>query len=158
MDEKTLARFWSKVDKSRGANLCWLWTAKLSPIGYGQLTIGSRTDGSKTCVGAHRFAWMLKHGPIPSGLFVCHHCDNRACCNPAHFFLGTQADNIRDAAAKGRMPHGANHHQSKLTDDIVREIRSATGSQRAIAVRFGVCKTTIGRIKRGEIWKHVHDV
>jgi hypothetical protein len=69
--------------------------------GYGMLGLGRRTD-PKTA--AHRVAWTVAVGPIPEGLNVLHHCDNRPCCNPAHLWLGTQRDNLLDMVAKGR--HG----------------------------------------------------
>lgn len=155
MDEKTIARFWSKVDKSGGPDACWPWTEGTTSDGYGQLGVGSRTDGSKTTLLAHRIAYQLKHGAIPDGLFVCHDCDNPPCCNADHLFLGTQRDNIRDAAEKGRRAIGERHPQAKLTDTEVRAIRAALGTQREIAARYGVSHATVGMIQRGEIWAHV---
>lgn len=64
--------------------------------GYGRI----RVDGKSWL--AHRFSWVLANGPIPEGMYVCHRCDNPPCINPEHLFLGTQTDNMRDMAAKGR--------------------------------------------------------
>ena len=97
-------RFWSGVDR-RGPDECWNWTRARQTRGlkYGIIGIGSRLDGSKRAVLAHRLAWQLTHGPLArQGLKVLHRCDNPLCCNPAHLFLGTQADNVADMFSKGR--------------------------------------------------------
>lgn len=83
-------RFRSRVDV-RGPDECWEWTAGRMPHGYGAIW--------DTSIG---LAWELAHGPIPDGLWVLHRCDNPPCCNPAHLWLGTQADNDNDRKVKGR--------------------------------------------------------
>lgn len=70
-------------------------------MGYGIFNAGTGRANRRT-VYAHRFAWEITNGPIPVGLLACHHCDNPPCCNPAHLFLGTHADNNADMNAKGR--------------------------------------------------------
>jgi hypothetical protein len=100
-------RFWSKIDK-KGENDCWLWTAGRDGVGYGQFK-----PRSYVRVGAHRFAYELTHGEIPSGLFVCHTCDNRLCCNPKHLFLGAAKDNQQDMARKGRGTKGRGYYFHK---------------------------------------------
>lgn len=88
-------RFWSKVDRSGD---CWMWTASRNASGYGRFG-GSNSGGSYL---AHRMCWELHNGPIPDGLCVLHRCDNPACVNPAHLWLGTRDDNNKDKTAKGR--------------------------------------------------------
>lgn len=73
-----------------------MWLGRSTGLGYGGFDIDSMP------VRAHRVAWTSANGPIPEGMNVCHHCDNRKCCEPGHLFVGTQSDNIRDAVAKGR--------------------------------------------------------
>lgn len=156
-------RFWEKVDRSGGALACWLWLAGVfqSGDGYGAFTV---TTG--LVVRAHRYAWELLCGPIPPGMEVCHNCptgDNPRCVNPAHMFLGTQTDNMRDMREKGRQgkPNpvmGTRHHNAKLDPDAVRAIRVALAAGEAktvIARRHGVDPATIANIERGRIWAHV---
>lgn len=107
-------------------------------------------------------AWELMYGPVPEKLHVLHHCDNRACCNPYHLFLGTNKDNVDDKVSKGRAgaPTGENHYEGKLTWEKVDEIRfrySAGGvTQQALADEFGVTQGLIGHIIRGLKWKLEH--
>ena len=110
-------------------------------------------------VGAHRWAWTLMHGPIPDGLFVCHHYDNRKCCNPSHLFLGTHDDNMADMVAKGRArasgytSRGEANACARLTERQVVEIRRrygrGIGSQRA--AEYGVTSATISLIVTGKM-------
>jgi hypothetical protein len=125
---------------------CWLWTGNVGTHGYGQIWHEGKLQS------AHRAAWLLYRGPIPAGLMVLHRCDNRACCNPEHLFLGTDSDNKADMVAKGRSPRRERNGFAKLTELQVSAIRADRRSQRAIALDYGVRHGTIGAIKRGHTW------
>jgi len=149
-------RFWSKVDRSGGPDTCWPWlTSALADFGYGVVGVGGRRKNGGRTEKAHRVAWMLTFGPIADGLNVLHSCDNPLCCNPSHLFLGTLADNTADMVAKGRHAHGECSY-AKLTWEQVEEIRKryATGSesQRWIARDYGISRSMVGLIVRGERW------
>ena len=83
---------------------CWEWTGAKDSGGYGQL----RYLGVNHLV--HRVAWLVWRGPLKKGLDVCHSCDNPVCVNPAHLWVGTAKDNIRDSVAKKRNYHAAKTH------------------------------------------------
>jgi hypothetical protein len=87
---------------------CWLWTASLGPKGYGQ--ISAFIDGCRRLWRAHRLAWRLFRGTIPTDRYVLHSCDTPCCINPDHLWLGTQADNLADNRRKGR-PMGRYAHR-----------------------------------------------
>jgi hypothetical protein len=96
--------FWNRIDKTPGfgpAGECWKWSGKPHHSGYGTIAIKRRLYLP------HRVAYKLHFGVDPCEQQVCHTCDFRLCCNPDHFFLGTQADNIGDAVSKNRMASGS---------------------------------------------------
>ena len=140
--------FCSRECKIRGfssadANGCWVWHGPRMKGGYGT------TNDESVSVTAHTLSYRTFVGDIPNGMMVCHKCDVRACVNPDHMFLGTAFDNMKDCAIKGR-------NSRKLTEDQVREIRSATGVSKAeLGRRYGVTDAMIGKIVRYEWWKDV---
>ena len=157
-------RFWRRVANTRrDDNGCWNWQGANNGKGYGVLKVGDKMRL------AHRIAYLLSKGEIPDGLLVCHSCDNRACVNPAHLWLGTQSDNLRDGVAKGRpigrqpgmapINQGSAHGMAKLTEADVLAIRAAHrdhGTSGAVlARRYNVTTGLVCGILRGERWKHV---
>lgn len=109
-------RFWAHVDRKSPAE-CWEWTGSIfGAMGYGRFNVGD------TSVPAHRAIMSAIHGELPRTTFVCHHCDNPRCVNPAHLFLGSNSDNQRDSVNKGRHPSTKKTHcphGHPYTDDNV---------------------------------------
>lgn len=175
LTEKQASKFWSRVDKQDG---CWEWQGYIRKNGYGAFN----PVGSTSPILSHRLAYMLSIGPIPDGLVICHHCDNRRCCRPDHLFVGTRAENNHDMQRKGRcasgdnnglrrhpernpmflypekaaMMRGENNGNSKLSWPQVEAIRKQFSEGRtkiAIAREFSVSHRTVRSIIGGETWK-----
>ena len=96
-----MKRFWDKVNIA-GPDECWEWTAGtyLKGLKYGRFQFEGKAKS------AHRVAYILTNGDIPDDMFVCHTCDNPACCNPKHLWLGSAKDNTQDMLKKGRAKNG----------------------------------------------------
>ena len=128
---------------------CWLWTGFGVKYGYGCFAINSQP------VRAHRLAHQLYKGPIPRGLHVLHKCDIRACVNPDHLFLGTNADNVADKVKKGRQARDRSMGKVKFAPETILAIRADSGSQWELSRKYGVSRSQIARIRKGQAWRHL---
>lgn len=144
-------RFWSKVDKS---GTCWLWKAgKLqNGLPYGRIWLSNKTTY------AHRVSYLLTYGKILNNKCVLHKCNNPTCVNPSHLFLGTRAENTRDATLKGRMPSGMRNGNSKLSNSDVMSIRESYrkhGDNTKLGKKYGVSRTMISNIIKRKSWRNL---
>ena len=149
------ARYWQNIEKGEGKDACWIWTGARSAKGYGLFR--QRSGRWTRVVRAHRLSYVMHVGPIPGGYHVLHSCDEPACVRPEHLRLGTDAENIAERSAKGRTArqNGAANGRAKLTETEVVMIRESLESEDALARRFGVSRASIGRVRRGEGWRHL---
>jgi hypothetical protein len=149
--DKASKQFWPKVSCGVG---CWIWLGCLHHQGYGLLNVSGKT------MKAHRVSYELHFGAIPTGMSVLHRCDNTSCVHPAHLFLGTQADNVKDMVQKGRArskPQPAETNgMARLTWHEVKRIRLLASwgiPQIQIAQAVGASPMTVSRIVRNLAWK-----
>lgn len=143
---------------------CWLWLKYIMPTtGYGMIRNG------KITLLSHRASYEAFVGAIPAGFFVCHKCDNRACVNPEHLFVGTAADNHSDMVRKGRQRsvgpdkalRGTRHPKNKLSDEQVKQIRADWETKTSLtdafcdeaAAKFNVSHSLIKKIVYRTNWK-----
>lgn len=150
-------KFWNKVDLSYEDD-CWNWLGSLDECGYGRYQINKKRKF------AHRLSYEIEYGPIPDNLLVCHHCDNPKCVNPKHLFLGTNDDNMKDMARKGRANRsskniGIENGSHKLSPEQIIEIRelysTKTISQSKLGKMYGVSQAVIWKIVTHKNWKHI---
>lgn len=139
--------------------LCLVWSGVVDGSGYGSVWLDRRR------VKVHRIAWELANGPIPDGLWVLHHCDNRRCIKTeaddqfpqGHLFLGDRLANVRDMMSKGRGPNvkGQNNPNAKLTEEQVRNMRELGQQGWSISFlssAFQVSQTTVWLVLNHRTW------
>lgn len=135
---------------------CWEWHGRLTNCGYGHVFYA----GSTTT--AHRISYKYFKGNIPKKMNVCHLCDNKKCFNPAHLWLGTTQDNIKDAYSKGLIStrKGSKNHYSKLKEYQVFEIRKMIKEgmgNTEIAEKYDVGDGAISCIRHKKTWSHIKE-
>jgi len=147
-------------NSTKAENGCWNWDKAVKSFGYGYMTIGSRSDGTRNTITAHRASYSEFKEPIPEGLWVLHKCDNPKCVNPDHLYLGTRTENVRDMVNRGRLSPqtGENNSNAKLSWVDVRAIRAERSSlktpYRQMAKKYGLKHhTSVMDICNGKSWK-----
>lgn len=132
---------------------CKVWGGYRNNKGYGVSSSGGKR------VYVHRLEWQRANGSIPAGMCVCHRCDNPACYEITHLFLGSKADNSRDMVAKSRSASGERHSQVKLTAAQVRDMRRAYAlggtTQAALCRQYRVSSAHVCNILKGKYWANL---
>ncbi len=176
--KQLVERFWSRVDK-RKPEECWPWKATLFNTGYGMFYAGEKTkSGNPKSTGTHRFIAELKIGRrLKKDEWALHECDNKNCCNPKHIYVGDHDDNMKDRQERNRTSRadkhsqiikespgiiamrGSRNHQSKLTEEIVRESRKLCASGKSNpyreSVRHSVHPSTMKAAIEGKTWRYI---
>lgn len=138
---------------SRNSKGCVLWSRALSRDGYGNYKITNQREI------AHRLSYKVFKGSIPIGDCVLHRCDNPACINPDHLFLGTRDINNKDRMMKGRSALGEQSGRAKLTEKQVQQIYALYHTRKYTTIqlgkRFGVSTHQISMIGLKQTWRHL---
>jgi hypothetical protein len=149
--------FWDRVNAQIQVNEhgCHVFTGSKDECGYGRIR-----HPSGKLVRLHRAVWEREHGVIEAGKVICHACDNPACINLSHLFIGSQADNIRDMESKGRRRTlvGTQRSTAKLKEEQIPVIRGFLAQGRTceeLGRMYQVSAELIRHIKKGRIWRHV---
>lgn len=140
--------FWRHAKKGKG---CWEWTSAKLPKGYGTFCL--QVNGKSKIFYAHRTSYEIHHGPIPDGMHVLHRCDNPPCANPAHIYLGTQADNAKDMIERG-LHHSQSDEKQKFYDAIRYDYIHTPLTVEQLAKKYDASKFTIRNTIHLE---HKHD-
>jgi len=153
VDDVTIDRFNDKYIPVTECG-CWVWLGAIrGENNYGAMRINKRT------IGAHRVSYMIHHGNIPDEMQVLHKCDNRLCVNPEHLYAGNQKQNIRDMYNRGRNVYtgnkGTKHPSSKITEDIVIEIRLSKLSEKELCEKYKLSRSHVSRIINNKSWRHI---
>lgn len=147
-------RFWKFVQIPENKNDCWIWNGYKNRAGYGWFHVSGHTLSNH----AQRISWELTYGH-PGKAHVLHKCDNPACVNPDHLFLGDQKANMKDMHLKNRHAKGETNGISYLKEEDIIKIREMYLTKKythmELAVIFNTTRRHIGHIINRQVWKHI---
>lgn len=145
-------RFWNKVQRG-GPDDCWPWLGAKTTWGHGMFWVSAVRKRQS----AHAIALELSSGIVrPEGMHCCHRCDNPECCNPAHLYYGTPAQNSSDMVTRSRNARGSHKVNALLSEAQVIEIRAryfAGETAASLASEFGIQPGHLSNITRGRMWR-----
>lgn len=172
LPEDILSKFWERVDKNGPIpshlpelGPCWQWTGQImnqKGKEYGWFSMPHKN------VRAHRVSYEINGSEIQKGMHVLHHCDNPSCVRPDHLWVGTHQQNMEDMKRKHRagpavhphtMKRGIEHHNAKLTEELVLEIRAFKTPKYSDFRNFGrkisISAETVRSAFLRKTWVHV---
>lgn len=135
---------------------CWEWQGAKNAKGYGLITFYDKASGKRRCTSAHRYMYALKKRiKLQRSECVCHRCDNPACINPRHMFVGSPKDNMQDMIAKGRRAkrHAYHHRVKTIPNEVAEGIRNEPEGKRPgwIAAKYNVSVSYVSKIRTGKL-------
>lgn len=147
-----MERFEAKIDRSGGPSACHPWLGAQDIHGYGRFNPGGDQRGNLLAA-----RWLIEQRlglVLPRELVICHQCDNPPCMNPAHLFVGTQADNLRDASQKGRLVSSLRRLDDAQVEALRSRYATTDASIQSLADEFDIAYVTAHRIISGERYVH----
>ena len=129
--------FWLQLDIPLDESECWNWNQPKQRKRRGKPNPSPRINWRGKCIQAHRVAWELRHGSVPSGMKVRRTCRNLTCCNPAHMELG-----------KGGKPQYLSAQEQR---QVMHLWRTSNLSSEAIGERFGVTQWVVDELLKREL-------
>jgi hypothetical protein len=140
---------------------CWIWTGAVNQQDHPIIHLRQPLYGHKGCLTVRRYVFLLTHGVLPPRQPIGCRCGDKLCVHPDHLFLSTPSKIAKLAAKRGAWKGQARAMKisiakrtaGKLDADKAAEIRMSDESGPVLAARYGVDKSLINNIKRGNVWK-----
>lgn len=141
---------------------CMIWMGAIDGGGYGISYSGKKSPaGHNIPEGAHRLAYRAEIGTIKARAHILHWCDVPQCVNPDHLFIGNQASNMADMAAKKRSCIGSRHGRSTMSEATAIKLRAEyifrKVTYRDLAEKYCLNPSAVAAVVRGASFKYLKE-